>query len=164
MLLEEVLNQEQNAKAYTDFYQQHLQAIQQKTATVSTKPRVFIEPAAGVGSADDACCFTHAHNGWGGLVEATEATNIGSQLLVGATGYINIEKIISMKPDFYVMTGSKRGGKGNAVIPFVSALTRNGASIYVALTAREKPARRTLRCLHHHDGGMSISPSCYYFL
>ncbi|RWR01379.1 hypothetical protein ED28_12845 [[Pantoea] beijingensis] len=111
MLLEEVLNQEQNAKAYTDFYQQHLQAIQQKTATVSTKPRVFIEPAAGVGSADDACCFTHAHNGWGGLVEATEATDIGSQLLVGATGYINIEKIISMKPDFYVMTGSKRAAK-----------------------------------------------------
>ncbi len=117
-LLGQVLNQEKHAKEYTDFYSQHLAAIQQKTAAITPKPTVFIEPIAGVGGLDDACCFTHAHNGWGGLVEATGATNIGSALLPGATGYVSVEKIISMKPDFYVMTGSKRDGKGNAVLPF----------------------------------------------
>ncbi len=47
----------------------------------------------------DACCFTHGHSGWGGLVEAVGANNIGSQLLPGASGFVSLEKIISMKPD-----------------------------------------------------------------
>jgi len=117
-LLGKVLNQEQHAKEYTDYYAQHLAEMQKATAAVNPKPRVFIEPIAGVGGADDACCFTHSHNGWGGLVEATGAVNIGSGLLPGATGYIPVEKVISEKPDFYLMTGSKRGGKTNSVIPF----------------------------------------------
>ncbi|QKJ85162.1 ABC transporter substrate-binding protein [Paramixta manurensis] len=117
-LLGKVLNQEARAKAYTDYYQAHLQAIQDKTAAITPKPVVFIEPIAGVGGLDDACCFTHAHNGWGGLVEAAGGVNIGSQLLAGATGDVSVEKIISLHPDYYVMTGSKRGGKDNAVVPF----------------------------------------------
>lgn len=41
----------------------------------------------------DACCFTHKyHSGWGGLVEAVGANNIGSQLLPGASGFVSLEK------------------------------------------------------------------------
>lgn len=117
-LLGKVMGQTDRAQAYIDFYQQRLDTIHQRLANVSKKPLVFIEPIAGVGGLDNVCCFTHARNGWGGLVEAAGGNNIGSQLLPGATGNISVEKIISMNPDYYLMTGSKRPGKGTAVIPF----------------------------------------------
>lgn len=105
-LLGKIINQESNAAAYSAFYRQHLQAIEQKTATITPKPKVFVEALAGN---SDSCCFTHGHNGWGGLVEAVGAKNIGSDLLPGASGFISLEKIISVQPDVYIMTGSKRG-------------------------------------------------------
>ena len=94
-LLGKVLNREENAKAYTDYYRQQLDAIRQKTANITPKANVFVEALAGN---SDACCFTHGHNGWGGLVEAVGANNIGSQLLPGASGFVSLEKVISMKP------------------------------------------------------------------
>lgn len=117
-LLGKVMGETDRAQAYIDFYQQRLDMIHQRLANLSKKPLVFIEPIAGVGGLDNGCCFTHARNGWGGLVEAAGGINIGSQLLPGATGTISVEKIISMNPDYYLMTGSKRPGKGTAVIPF----------------------------------------------
>lgn len=116
-LLGKVLNQEANAKAYTDFYQHKLATLKDAVSGISPKPLVFVEPIAGIGGGGDSCCFTHGHNGWGGLVEATGARNIGSELLPGTSGTISIEKVIAMNPDYYLMSGSKRGGKGNAVIP-----------------------------------------------
>jgi iron complex transport system substrate-binding protein len=106
------------AQAARDVYQQGLGWLHQRLAKTSKKPLVFIEPIAGVGGLDNGCCFTHARNGWGGLVEAAGGTNIGSQLLPGATGNIAVEKIISLNPDYYLMTGSRRPGKGTAIIPF----------------------------------------------
>ncbi len=82
-LLGKVLNRESQAKAFTDYYRQQLQSIRQKTATITPKANVFVEALAGN---SDACCFTHGHSGWGGLVEAVGANNIGSQLLPGAPG------------------------------------------------------------------------------
>lgn len=117
-LLGKVMGQNERAQAYINFYQQRLDTIHQRLATTSKKPLVFIEPIAGVGGLDNGCCFTHARNGWGGLVEAAGGTNIGSQLLPGATGNVSVEKIISLNPDYYLMTGSKRPGKGTAIIPF----------------------------------------------
>lgn len=105
-LLGSVLNRESNAHAYSAFYRQHLQAIAEKTAAITPKPKVFVEALAGN---TDACCFTHGHNGWGGLVEAVGAENMGSGLLPGASGFIALEKILSGQPDVYIMTGSKRG-------------------------------------------------------
>jgi len=117
-LLGKVLGQSARAQAYLDFYQQRLDLLHQRLANVKQKPLVFIEPIAGVAGLDNGCCFTHAHNGWGGLVEAAGGKNIGSQLLPGATGNVSVEKIISMNPDYYLMTGSKRSTKGTAITPF----------------------------------------------
>lgn len=156
-LLGKVMGQTGRAQAYIDFYQQRLDRIHQRLATVSKKPLVFIEPIAGVGGLDNGCCFTHARNGWGGLVEAAGGTNIGSQLLPGASGNIAVEKIISLNPDYYLMTGSKRPGKGTAIIPFgynvpvhdVSAafnalLTRQGVASIPAVAQGHTGA------LYHH--------------
>ncbi|CAI0707323.1 ABC transporter substrate-binding protein [Serratia ficaria] len=112
-LLGRVLNQETRAREYTDFYRQKYRAIRQQVAAIKIKPTVFIEPIAGN---SDNCCFTHSHNGWGGLVESVGATNIGSSLLPGGAGFVSLEKIIAMKPDVYLMTGSVRPNAN--VIPF----------------------------------------------
>ncbi|MCU6668050.1 ABC transporter substrate-binding protein [Enterobacteriaceae bacterium H4N4] len=137
-LLGKVMGQSERAQAYIDFYQQRLDRIHQRLATASKKPLVFIEPIAGVGGLDNGCCFTHARNGWGGLVEAAGGTNIGSQLLPGATGNVSVEKIISLNPDYYLMTGSKRPGKGTAIIPFGYNVPENDVSAaFNALMARQ---------------------------
>ena len=137
-LLGKVMGQNARAKAYTDFYQQRLDTLQQRVATAAKKPLVFIEPIAGVAGLDNGCCFTHAHNGWGGLVEAAGGVNIGSQLLPGATGNVSVEKIISLNPDFYLMSGSKRPGKGTAIIPFgYNVNPKEVTSAFNALLARQ---------------------------
>ena len=100
-LLGEALNREQEAQQYTQFYQQHYPAIQDKVRDISPKPRVFIEAKAGL----ESCCFTHAHVGWGAMAEAVGATDIGSQLLPGVTGDVSLEKVIAMKPDVYIVSG-----------------------------------------------------------
>lgn len=112
-LLGTVLNQEDRAKEYTAYYQQQLKTLKQVAGAEKNKPTVFIEPIAGN---SDSCCFTHGHNGWGGLIEAVGGKNIGSELLPGSTGFISIEQIIAMKPDIYIMTGSKRPNQN--VLPF----------------------------------------------
>lgn len=137
-LLGKVLGQPERAQAYVDFYQQRLDQIHQRLAKAGKKPLVFIEPIAGVAGLDNGCCFTHARNGWGGLVEAAGGANIGSALLPGATGTVSVEKIISMNPDYYLMTGSKRPGKGTAIIPFGYNVQANAVqSAFTALLARQ---------------------------
>ncbi|MGP3593890.1 ABC transporter substrate-binding protein [Vagococcus sp. WN89Y] len=118
-LLGKVLNRESHAAAYSAFYRQHLQAIAQKTAAIEPKAKVFVEALAGN---TDTCCFTHGHNGWGGLVEGVGAKNMGSELLPGASGFIALEKILSDKPDVYIMTGSKRGN--SQVLPLGLAVSQ----------------------------------------
>ncbi|HKS33514.1 MAG TPA: ABC transporter substrate-binding protein [Enterobacteriaceae bacterium] len=137
-LLGKVLGQNERARAYVDFYQKRLDTLHERMAKADKKPLVFIEPIAGVGGLDNGCCFTHAHNGWGGLVEAAGGNNIGSQLLPGATGTVSVEKIIALNPDYYLMTGSKRPGKGTAIIPFGYNVAQNDvASAFNALLARQ---------------------------
>lgn len=137
-MLGKVLGQSARAQAYLDFYQQRLDLLHQRVAEVKKKPLVFIEPIAGVAGLDNGCCFTHARNGWGGLVEAAGGENIGSQLLPGATGNVSVEKIITMNPDYYLMTGSKRPGKGTAIIPFgYNVGQADVAQAFNALLARQ---------------------------
>jgi iron complex transport system substrate-binding protein len=122
-LLGETLNRESEAKQYTDFYQQHYQRILDKTKTVEPKPLVFIEAKAGLNGLES-CCFTHAHVGWGGMIEAVGARNVGSELLPGATGDVSLEKVISMKPDAYIVSGSQWASKTNAAVPFGYGVTQ----------------------------------------
>ena len=122
-LLGETLNRESEAKQYTDFYQQHYQNILDKTKAVEPKPLVFIEAKAGLNGLES-CCFTHAHVGWGGMIEAVGARNLGSALLPGATGDVSLEKVISMKPDAYIVSGSQWATKTNAAVPFGYGVTQ----------------------------------------
>lgn len=114
-LLGKALNREQQASEYIAFYQQRLDLIQQTVAKQSHKPLVFIEPLTG---SSENCCFTHGDTGWGALITAAGGRNIGSELLKSPTGFIDPEKIIIMKPDWYLLTGAHRSAANSPQLPF----------------------------------------------
>ena len=115
-LLGTILNKENEAKEYTDFYQEHLDNITSKTQKIEHKPRVFVEAKAGANG--DGCCFTHNNAGWGGMIQAVGGDNIGSQFLPGASGVVSLEQVISTKPDVYIVTGSHWTNKNSIAAPF----------------------------------------------
>lgn len=115
-LLGTILNKENEAKEYTDFYQEHLDNIISKTQKIEHKPRVFVEAKAGANG--DGCCFTHNNAGWGGMIQAVGGDNIGSQFLPGASGVVSLEQVISTKPDVYIVTGSHWTNKNSIAAPF----------------------------------------------
>lgn len=105
LVLGKVLGHEKEAQAYYDYYQSHLKALQQTIAKQpKPRPKVFVEALAGQNDADD-CCFTHGDFGWGRLVQAVGATNMGSQLLHSPAGQVGLETLLSNQPDVIVMTG-----------------------------------------------------------
>ncbi|WP_075181126.1 ABC transporter substrate-binding protein [Pantoea sp. 1.19] len=131
-LLGTALNQEAHAKAFTDFYTARQKTLTDTRARLTQKATVFIEPIAGN---SENCCFTHSHNGWGGLVEAVGGKNIGSALLPGASGFVDLEKVIAMRPDVYIMTGSKR--HNDNVLPLGYNVSRDAvAPVFTRLTQR----------------------------
>ncbi|MDE1185450.1 MAG: ABC transporter substrate-binding protein [Pantoea sp.] len=123
-LLGKALNKEKEAQSYATFYQERLDAILSAAKSMDKTPTVFIEPIAGN---TENCCFTHSHNGWGGLVEAVGGRNIGSELLPGNAGFVSLEKVISMKPDVYIMSGSRRPNVN--VLPFGYGVTPQQVSV-----------------------------------
>ena len=108
-LLGRVLNRENEARAYLDFYRSRLASIDQIIKQHSHRPVVFVEAKAGQSGAS-ACCFTHGDVYWGKLVEAAGGQNLGSSLLPGATGDVTLETVLGKQPDVYVMTGSQFPG------------------------------------------------------
>ncbi len=116
-LIGKVLNREKEATEYTSFYADHLKHLQEVTVRIPVKARVFVEALAGR-SGPEQCCFTHGKIGWGSLVEAAGAENIGAKLLSKATGDVTLETVLAEKPDVYVMTGTQSTRSGAAFAPF----------------------------------------------
>ncbi|WP_225839910.1 ABC transporter substrate-binding protein [Pseudomonas sp. MM211] len=116
LLLGDVLDRQARAQAYVDAYQGKLYELQRRSRELP-KPRVFIEARAGQ-AGSGACCHTQGDKGWGALVNALGATNLGSQLLLGDSGDVALEMLIRSKPDHYVMTGTQRLRDGVGALPF----------------------------------------------
>lgn len=115
LLLGDVLDRQGRARAYVQAYQAKLRELQRRSRDLA-KPRVFIEARAGQ-AGSGACCHTQGDNGWGAMVKALGATNLGSQLLLGDSGDVALEMLIRSKPDHYVMTGTQRLRDGAAALP-----------------------------------------------
>ncbi|MGI4856587.1 MAG: ABC transporter substrate-binding protein [Janthinobacterium lividum] len=117
-LLGTVLNREKEAKDYVDFYNDHLQHLRQTIAAIpGPRPRVFVEAKAGFTGGSD-CCFTHATMGWGRLLQAVDAHNVGADLLHVPSGDVTLESLIGARPDVYIMTGANISGNNNTALPF----------------------------------------------
>ncbi len=116
LLLGDVLNRQARARAYVDAYQAKLHDLQRRSRDLP-KPRVFIEARAGQ-AGSGSCCHTQGDKGWGAMVKALGATNLGSRLLLGDSGDVALEMLIRSKPDHYVMTGTQRLREGVGALPF----------------------------------------------
>ncbi len=119
-LLGQALDREDEARDYTTFYADHLNRLTAAIQSVpqAERPSVFVEVLAGRQGVSQ-CCFTHGDVGWGKLVAAIGARNIGSELLgQHPTGDVTMETAIERRPDVYVMTGTARSTPGTSLVPF----------------------------------------------
>ncbi|HTJ59402.1 MAG TPA: ABC transporter substrate-binding protein [Devosiaceae bacterium] len=135
-LLGQVLNKESEAAAYNDFYAAHLKHLTDTIAGEKTRPRIFVEALAG-SQGPEQCCFTHGSIGWGALVQAIGAENIGSKLVPGASGDVTLETVLAAQPDVYVFSGRQSGAKATAMVPLgYGANPANVAAAMQRLEAR----------------------------
>lgn len=105
-ILGQVLGREKEAQEYTDFYQQHLAAIDAIVRDVpqDKRPSVFVEMLAGVWPS---CCHTTGDGNFGDLVEAAGGKNIAKAVLPSSIGDVSMEFLIKQQPDIYIATGSR---------------------------------------------------------
>jgi len=108
-LLGEVFDQQERADAYIKFYQQRMDLVEQRIATLqpNQRPSVFIERSAGIRPGE--CCNTFGKGSYGQFIEAAGGDNIGSKLFPEMGGQVNMEQIITANPDYYLMTGGDWG-------------------------------------------------------
>lgn len=116
-LLGEALDRRDRARAYVSAYETRLDQLLSRAERLPPR-RVFVEVRAGQ-AGDTDCCHTHGDIGWGLMVKALGAENVGSTLLGDIpSGQISVEALAGNPPDLYVMTGTQRMRNGRAAIPF----------------------------------------------
>lgn len=94
---------EARADAFNAFRRAHLQKIQSVLAARRPPvPVVFFEAHAGI-SAE--CCNAPGKGNIGDYITLVGGHNIGADVLPGATGRLNVEYIVSKKPEVYIATG-----------------------------------------------------------
>jgi len=105
-LLGQALGNEQQTEGFLHFYQSRIDMINQRVATLTDqqKPKVFIERHAGM--TGEECCFTYGKGSFGEFIQTAGGVNLGSALFAGKSGTINLEQLITSKPDAYLMTGA----------------------------------------------------------
>ncbi|EPO6706495.1 ABC transporter substrate-binding protein [Pseudomonas aeruginosa] len=107
--LGQALGREQQARAYLDFYDAHLQRIRDGVAGFDEahKPKVFLELLAGVWQAPG---HTTGKSGLGSVIEAVGGRNIAAGVVPGALGDISVEYALQADPDLYIATGNRQPG------------------------------------------------------
>ncbi len=117
-LLGEVLNQQQRAQSFIDFYQQHMAQVEKRLATINEpKPRVFLHLHLG---RRDTCCTTVAHGNLGQLLDFAGGDNIAKSLLKGVFGNLSSEQLLASQPEVYIGTGMSNSGRTLQLGPQVS--------------------------------------------
>lgn len=113
-LLGDALDRSAAAQAYLDVYERRRDLLLDEARTLPAR-RVFVEIRAGETGAG--CCRTQGAGGWGQLVTALGAHNLGSQWLRGVAGDVALERLIRQRADVYIMTGTQRRRQGKSSLP-----------------------------------------------
>lgn len=102
LILGQVLGREAQAQAYVDFYSAHLKRISDRLAQAKPElPSVFMHAHAGRGD----CCNSPGRATIGAFIDAAGGQNIAADILKQPSGQLNMEYVISKRPDIYVGTG-----------------------------------------------------------
>ncbi|MCU1729460.1 ABC transporter substrate-binding protein [Pseudomonas sp. 7P_10.2_Bac1] len=107
--LGKALGREEQARAYLDFYQQHIDHITDTLGKIddSKRPSVFLELLAGVWANPG---HTTGKGGMGGLIKMVGGRNIAEGVVPGALGDISVEYALKADPDIYILTGNHKPG------------------------------------------------------
>ncbi|EOS92759.1 ABC transporter substrate-binding protein [Erwinia tracheiphila] len=115
-LLGKVLNREKQAQDYIRFYQDHIQRVTDVINDIPEqgRPKVFIELRA---TTTAECCHSAGNGNMGDFIEQVGGVNIAKPLLPGPLGLVNLEKVIDVQPDVYLLTGGSKPPKAGAPVP-----------------------------------------------
>nr|WP_242687823.1 ABC transporter substrate-binding protein [Photorhabdus stackebrandtii] len=105
-MLGKVLHREKQAAEYADFYEKNVKLVTDITSKISEekKPSVFIDLRAG---AFEDCCGTAGNGNLGNFIDLAGGKNIAKDVLPGALGNMNLEKVIAVDPYIYIASGAK---------------------------------------------------------
>lgn len=121
-ILGAALNQPQRAQAFSAFYQQHMQRIQQRLAQrQGARTTVMLHLHLG---RRDTCCTTAVNGNLGQLVAFAGGENIAAGTVKGVFGELNPEQALAAQPQVYIATGmadAQGEAKTVALGPQVSA-------------------------------------------
>lgn len=102
-LLGEVLNRQARAEQFINFYQQHMQLIQQRLANYQgRKPTVMLHLHLG---RRESCCTTASKGNLGDLTAFAGGDNIAVSRINTVYGELNPENVLQANPDIYIATG-----------------------------------------------------------
>ncbi|MGJ3352314.1 ABC transporter substrate-binding protein [Providencia sp. Je.9.19] len=151
-LLGRVFGEEKQAEEFNRFYQQKLELIRSRVATLTKeqRPTVFIERAVGV-TGEDYCCKTFGNGNFGEFVETAGGNNLGSQWFsTGMGGEINEEQLIHSNPYYYLMTAADWDStrKGSVSVPLGYTGEKQKSQDRLA-TLLERPKLRPLEAFQH---------------
>ncbi|OCQ52694.1 corrinoid ABC transporter substrate-binding protein [Photorhabdus australis subsp. thailandensis] len=105
-MLGKILHREKQATEYADFYEKNVKLVTEITNKIpeEKKPTVFIDLRAG---AFEDCCATAGNGNMGNFIDLAGGKNIAKDVLPGALGNMNLEKIIATDPYIYIASGAK---------------------------------------------------------
>ncbi|MFL4557866.1 ABC transporter substrate-binding protein [Yersinia kristensenii] len=102
-LLGEVLNRQARSEKFVNFYQQHMQIIQQRLAHYQgRKPTVMLHLHLG---RRESCCTTASKGSLGDLIAFAGGDNIAISRINTVYGELNPEDVLQTSPDIYIATG-----------------------------------------------------------
>ncbi|QCE35584.1 iron ABC transporter substrate-binding protein [Acetobacteraceae bacterium] len=104
-LLGEALGRQKEAKAFTDFYQNRLDIVENRLKDLpeSKRPSVFLYMLAGARP----CCHTAGNGNMGHFVQTAGGKNIANAILPGLFGELSIEQVIASNTDYMILDGTR---------------------------------------------------------
>lgn len=136
-ILGKVLQREEAANKYLAFYESHLKRIQERVSKIPAdkRPSVFIEMLPEVKTTT--CCHTAGKGNLGEFIEAAGGNNIAADILPGVIGDINLEHVISVDPEIYIMTGTGNNDAKLGTKAGLSVTKENAAQSLKRLSQRQ---------------------------
>ncbi|WP_068635256.1 ABC transporter substrate-binding protein [Thauera butanivorans] len=106
-----LIGRSEQTDAYMAFFQERLERIRSRAATVQRRPVVLLEPHAG----SAACCSSvGSGESIGDLVTIAGGRHIGEEVLPGMFGQLSLEYVLDQDPEVYIGAGgaylAERGG------------------------------------------------------
>lgn len=106
-ILGKLMGKEDQAEAFAKFYEDNLNKVISKTATLANKPSVFLESRVGL---TDHCCEAMGNDMIGKFVQLAGGENAFGDEIPGVIAQVSVEQLLIKNPDYYVTTAVGSAG------------------------------------------------------